>query len=118
MKSELGHVNDRGGTPLLRRVLRPRSFLGRARGLIGRSALAPDEGLWLDACSSIHMFGMRFPIDVVFLRRGAVVRLCRAVPPLSARWCPSADAALELSAGGIDRLGLREADTLSFRVSP
>lgn len=118
MKSELGRVDDREGRPVLRRVVRPRSFLARARGLLGRPALAPDEGLWLDPCNSIHMFGMRFPIDVVFLRRGAVVRLCRHVAPLSARWCPSADAALELCAGGIDRLGLREADTLCFRTSP
>lgn len=118
MKSDLGHVDDGRGTALLRRVRRPRSFLARARGLLGRPPLAPDEGLWLDACNSIHMFGMRFPIDVVFMRRGAVVRLCRDVRPLSARWCPSADATLELSAGGIDRLGLRESDTLSFRACP
>jgi uncharacterized membrane protein (UPF0127 family) len=117
MKSEYGLVDGRDGAPLLGRVWRPRSFLGRARGLLGRRALAADEGLWLEPCSSIHMFGMRFPIDVVFLRNGSVVRLCREVAPLQARWCRQADTALELAAGGIDRLGVRELDTLRFRTA-
>ena len=43
------------------------SFFARARGLIGRSALAPGEGLVLRPCNAVHTVGMRFPIDVVHL---------------------------------------------------
>ena len=35
----------------------------RTKGLLGRAGLADDEGLWIPT-SSIHMFGMRFAIDV------------------------------------------------------
>jgi len=41
----------------------------RMKGLLGRSTLAPDEGLLLRPAGSIHMFFMRFPIDAVFCDR-------------------------------------------------
>jgi len=47
----------------------PETSRERARGLRGRDALAPDEGLLLRRCRSVHTFGMRFPIDAVLLDR-------------------------------------------------
>jgi uncharacterized membrane protein (UPF0127 family) len=49
-------------------------------GLLNRKALAQGEGLLLDRCYGIHTFGMRFPIDVVFLDKE--LRVMRAVPAL------------------------------------
>jgi uncharacterized membrane protein (UPF0127 family) len=46
----------------------------RMKGLLGKSALAPGEGLLLRPATSIHTLFMRFPIDVVFLDRELVVR--------------------------------------------
>lgn len=54
------------GELLAERAVIGRSFLQRAVGLLGRSGLLPGEGLVLPQCSQVHMFGMRFPIDVVF----------------------------------------------------
>jgi uncharacterized protein len=53
-----------------RLALRPWS---RMRGLLGRSGLAPDEGMLFRPAGSIHMFFMRFAIDAVFCDRGLVV---------------------------------------------
>jgi len=103
------------GSVLLARARRPLGLLARARGLIATPPLAPDEGLWLDRCDSIHMFGMRYPIDVVFLRARRIERLCAGVRPMHARWCRRADSVLELANGAIARLGLREAQALEFR---
>ena len=51
----------------------------RTKGLLGRSGLADDEGLWIPT-SSIHMFGMRFAIDVVYAdREGRVLKLVRGI---------------------------------------
>ncbi len=51
-------------------------FTARARGLLGGPPLELDEALLIAPCSSIHTFGMRYPIDVVFLDRNArVVRV-------------------------------------------
>src|SRR5262249_36505073 len=39
----------------------------RLRGLLGTRRLERGQGLWLKPCNQIHMFGMRYPVDVVFL---------------------------------------------------
>ena len=45
----------------------------RVRGLLGRSTLPAGEGLLIVPCPSIHMFGMKFSLDVVFLTRENIV---------------------------------------------
>ena len=75
-------------------------FLERLRGLI-RSDPASREarGLLLVPCSSVHTFGMSFPLDLVFLDRcGGVVRVCRDVPPGRVVPCVGAHAVLEMRA--------------------
>lgn len=39
----------------------------RLRGLLGRSGLAPDDGIWLVPSRGIHTFGMRFAVDLIYL---------------------------------------------------
>ena len=78
------------------------------RGLIGRPALGDDEGLLLhDAIGCIHTFGMRCPIDIVFLSAQlTVVAVASRVPPGRLRWQPGAPVQLELRAGRADELAL------------
>jgi uncharacterized membrane protein (UPF0127 family) len=45
----------------------------RMRGLLGRAALDPGEGMLFRPTGSIHMMFMRFPIDVLFCDRDLVV---------------------------------------------
>ena len=115
MTHDRGQVVTSDGLAVATAVLRPRGFFGRARGLLGRPALAEHEGLWIDQCDSIHMFGMTFSIDVVFLRDGTIERLCPAVRPFQARWCRRANAALELARGSIERLRLQPSLKLEYR---
>ena len=44
-----------------------RSFRARLLGLAFLRRLPPDCGLLIPRCSSVHTFGMRFALDVVFL---------------------------------------------------
>ena len=46
-----------------------RTSWARFVGLMGRPSLPLGAGLWLEPCNSIHMFFMRFAIDVLFLDR-------------------------------------------------
>jgi uncharacterized protein len=83
------------------------SFVTRALGLLVGSPLQPAEGLLISPCASIHTFGMRYPIDVVFVDRDAkVVRVCERVKAGRMRWARGAHAVLELCSGAAATHGL------------
>jgi uncharacterized protein len=64
------------------------AFLGRPRA---------GPGLLIPRCSSVHTFGMRFALDIVFFdRRGAPIRVHLGVGPGRVLSCHAAGAVLEL----------------------
>ena len=66
--------NETRGTWLGTRILAADTSEMRTRGLLGRTGLAPGEGLWIAPCEWVHMFGMKFAIDLVVLdKAGRVV---------------------------------------------
>jgi uncharacterized membrane protein (UPF0127 family) len=88
----------------------------RMKGLLGRSELGADEGLWITPCNSIHMVGMRFPIDAVFIDESLqVVRVHEGVQPWRmARGGKHAASVLELPAGKAAFYHLRPGDRLTI----
>jgi uncharacterized membrane protein (UPF0127 family) len=77
-----------------------RSRWARLRGLALRRE-PPGEALLIPRCRSVHTFGMRFALDLVWLGRGGrVLRIDRDVPPWRLRSCRGAVEVLELAAGG------------------
>jgi uncharacterized membrane protein (UPF0127 family) len=90
------------------------SFTSRFLGLMLRKSMPSHEALLLAPCNSIHMFFVRFPIDVVFLdeeheikKMAENLRPWRIIPPVR-----SAHAALELPAGSIKRFNMVVGDRL------
>lgn len=72
----------------------------KLRGLIGRDALDPQQALHLPRCRSVHTFGMRFAIDLVWLdRHGLPIRVDETVRPRRIRTCLDARSVLECAAG-------------------
>ena len=64
------------------RIFIARSFRARLLGLAGLADLPADCALLIPRCSAVHTFGMRFPIDVVFLDSdGREIDAVRAVRP-------------------------------------
>ena len=70
--------------------------------LLGLALLRPGragDGLLIPGCRSVHTFGMRFPLHVVFLDRARTPLAIRmAVPPNRVVADRRADAVLELPA--------------------
>ena len=73
-------------------------FVSRLTGLIGREP-APGLTLLIPGCRSVHTFGMRFALDLVWLADGRPVRFDRDVPPWRVRACRAADSVVETVAG-------------------
>jgi uncharacterized membrane protein (UPF0127 family) len=85
------------------------------RGLLGREGLDDAEGLLIRPTNSVHMFFMRFAIDVVFLDRDLVVRkVVEALRPWRMTGCRGARAALELPAGTAGRRGITVGERLTL----
>lgn len=87
----------------------------RRRGLLGRDGLRPGEALWITPCEAVHTWGMKFPIDVVYLNRKKKVRKIRqAMMPWRMSACLFAHSVLELPAGSITRTQTCVGDQLQF----
>ena len=90
---------------------------GRARrvGLLKHDHLAPGQGLWIVPCEGIHTFGMKFPIDAVYLdRRKRVVKVRPAMAPGRISLCLWAHSVLELPAGTAASTETQKDDRLEF----
>lgn len=90
------------------------TFETRRRGYLGRTSIEPGEGMLLTPCYAIHMVGMKFALDVVFLDRELrVVAVYADVPPGALnRSSRKAHSALELPAGTVAAKRVEVGDTL------
>jgi uncharacterized membrane protein (UPF0127 family) len=113
----VGALLDReSGRVLTARLVRAAGLMARTIGLLGRSDLGDDQGMYFDRCHAVHTLGMRVPIDVLFLdASGAVVAIASSVPPwravVSAK---GARSVVELPAGFCARTGIRVGDVLAL----
>ena len=96
------------GQVLAERLRSAHTHWTRLRGLLGTRSLPEGDGLWIRPCRQVHMFGMRYPIDVVFVDADQrVVGLTSDLQPgrVSPKFA-GATSVLELPAGTIARTGL------------
>src|SRR3954471_21533529 len=73
----------------------------RLLGLAWLRSVPPGHALLIPDCRSVHTFGMRFPLDVVFLdSRGRALRVVREVGRRRVLVCRGAFAVLERPSAG------------------
>jgi uncharacterized membrane protein (UPF0127 family) len=112
-------VNTRANRELGSRIGMADRWLLRLRGMLARPKPQSGEGLLLTPCSSVHMYGMRFPLDVAFLDKGgAVVAMYPSLAPWSrTRWHRNAAHALELPSGTLEESDTGLGDLLVWSAS-
>ncbi len=80
-------------------------FSARRRGLAGLDRAAGDAALLFERCRSVHTFGMRFGLDLLWLdRQQRVIRVDYGVPARRIRSCLQARSVIEVAAGGAQKL--------------
>jgi len=109
-------TNTTRGTVLATRCRVASSLRDRAVGLLTTREVLPGEGLLIERSPSIHMFFMRYPIDVVFVdRTGRVTRtVSRLRPWRVVWWARGAQDCIELRAGALEGTETAPGDQLAF----
>jgi uncharacterized membrane protein (UPF0127 family) len=94
------------------------TVLKRMVGLLNRGQFGAGEGLLLDRCYGIHTFGMRFPIDVLFLDKDlCVIRAVKALPPYRTCVVKKSVYVLEVPVGALDASRTGEGDQIQIRTA-
>jgi uncharacterized protein len=109
-------TNQTKQTSLASQVAVADSVLTRLIGLLGRTSLRPDTGIWIAPSNAIHTFGMLFRFDVVLIdKTHKVVGLRERIPPFWMTW-PNlrAESVLELPAGAIAKSRTELGDQLQI----
>lgn len=92
------------------------SLSERTVGLLATPEVLPGEGLLIERTQSIHMFFMRYPIDVIFLdRAGVVTKTVAGLKPWRVVWwARGARDCIELRVGTLERTATERGDQLTI----
>lgn len=91
----------------------------RRTGLLKHDRLDEGQGLWIVPCESVHMFFMKFALDLIYLdRKRRVKRVVRNLKPWRISLCLPAHSVLELPVGTIDRTGTEVGDEIELSQTP
>lgn len=92
------------------------TFWSRMCGLLGTKYLNKEQGLLIRPCNSVHMFGMNYAIDVIYLDQdGHILKIVANLKPWQFCLCWSAKSALEVPAGVVEKMHWNVGDCLKFR---
>ncbi len=87
------------------------SHRSRLLGLARLDDMPATLALHIIPCRSVHTFGMRFAIDLIWLDRDdRVVRIDHGVAPRRFRTCWTARSVLEVRAGSAERFASAQRD--------
>ena len=113
IRAELFSVKD--GVCLIENMNITTNVWERMQGLIGKPQLALNQGLMLSSCNSVHTFGMKYDIDLVYVNRDKkIVKLVQGLKPNRVSFCLNAASTLELNSGVIKNLGINFGDHLHW----
>lgn len=109
-------LNLRTGQVIASRAVIAQDFKSRSVGLLNRASLDQDEALLIRPCNSIHMFFMKFSIDVVYLDKlYRVVKIVQNLPPWRLSSCLfKAFMTLEIPSGSSTTKDIKVGDTLKI----
>lgn len=103
---------------LAQQIMIADNMLARSAGLLGTSQPDMQKALYLTPCKAVHTFGMKYPLDLVFLDgQGKVIKLVENLRPNQmTRLVPAAISALEFSPNTIAANAIEVGDVFEVTV--
>jgi len=97
------------------KIFSTENVLERTGGLLKRPKLNKNQGLLINKCNSIHTFGMKYALDIIYLdRHYRIIKLIENIKPRRMSMCLRAKHTLEMLSGEINQLSLTKNMTLAF----
>lgn len=113
-----GKLVAKSGAVIIDSCMRTTNIFDRLRGLLFRPTPAPNAGLLIDPCNSVHTFFMSYAIDVIYLDRDfRIVKLIENLSPWRISACRSAHMTLEVAASQARHLGLSLRSQLQWQTA-
>ena len=107
--------NESRGVLLAEKLTVADTFWKRLRGLLGTQEWPAGNALLIRPCNSVHMFGMKYRLDVLFVdRKSMVLETVEALAPGQIKLCFGAKYAVELPEGTVRRTGTSSGDRLQI----
>lgn len=102
------------GAPICSDLRLAHTHWTRMKGLLGSKSLPDGHGLWIKPCNQVHMYFMRYPVDLIFVDRDMrVVRLVENQPVNTiSEKVTEAESVVEVPVGTIARAGVQAGATL------
>lgn len=108
-------INSENGIEISSSIRVADRFFLRLKGLLGTDSLPHGNALLIRPCNSVHTFGMRYSIDVLFVDKNN--RIIKMVPNMRKNRVSTALKAnyvIELPAGTISMAEIRQGSLLLF----
>ena len=108
--------NASNGRIICRNELMARGFFQRLTGMLTRKFSGKLDGIVFENCNTIHTFGMRFSLDVLFVdRNNVIIKIQKNMAP----WKTASAGikkctAIELPAGTADMVMCKTGDIIEF----
>ncbi len=100
---------------LVSKVSRTTNFFERMRGLLFRNRLKEDEALLITSCNSVHMFGMTYAIDLIYLDKNwEILKLVQDLKPWRLSACKKAKMVVEMPAKTLEKMHIKNAQRLEW----
>ena len=108
-------MNRSKATVVAKRLFIADTFFSRLKGLLGTRELPEGEALLIRPCNNIHMFGMRYAIDVAFVGEGdKVLKVVESLAPGRVAWCRGARYVVEMPCGALRQSKTEAGDTFQI----
>lgn len=96
--------------------LQTQSFKERLGGLLVLAPLNVNQALWITPCNSVHTFGMKYALDLVYIdKHNKVRRLVTNIKPWRMSFRLQAKAVMELTAGSLNTLDIQRGDSCKWQ---